>query len=94
MSKTKTINKQDAAYAVQHTSDLLFEASVLRDAAQFIKEQNHDCATAPLQIEVLRSVVEDKLEDASAALLFVNNYFQQKPAKRTKKKLAVVKAAA
>jgi hypothetical protein len=91
MSKLEPITKQNAAHAIQHAYSHLHEASHLAEAANLIEENTED---NQCYVEVLRNVVLEKLNSAWDAVNFVDDYFQQKPAARTKRKsTAIVKAA-
>ena len=92
----KQIKMQYAAQAVDTALHFLYEAGRLNDAVESIQEYhgNGDCEDAHDQVEVLRRVAGQKLEEVFDALIFANDYFsrQAKP-KAKKKKLAVVEAA-
>jgi hypothetical protein len=95
--RRQVIKKQDAADVVGTALDHLYEARVLRLAAEFIQE-NHDenCEQAHEQVDILNNVAEERLDGLFEALDFTDSYFRQKPrnVKRATKKLAVVKKAA
>jgi hypothetical protein len=92
MSKQQ-ITKQDAEAAVESAGTLLFEAAVLRQTAELIREHVQDSEDVQTQIAVLQEVAGEKASEAFGAIDFVNDYFLQQPKKRTKKKLEIAKAA-
>jgi hypothetical protein len=93
--KQQQIKKQDAADATRSALDNLHEVRTLGEIADLVRygDDSGD-EIAQNQLHVLQNVIDEKLHDVFHAVDYANDYFRQRPKKRAKNKLAVVKKVA
>ena len=91
---SNSIKKQHAAVAIKESLNNLHEVRTLRqivDVVRYGTDSGDEIAF--IQLEVLENVIEEKLHEMFHQIDCADDYFGQKPQKKTKK-LAVVKKAA